>query len=59
MPREGYKTLTIPTEVYERLKQEYSKNQKILMKKGIMNLSGFLMYLIDQEENKKELQIKA
>lgn len=58
MPREGYKTLTVPTAIYERLLQVYGKNRKKCLKKGITSLSGFLMYLIDEEENRSEIQVK-
>jgi len=59
MARKGYKTITVRQEVYDMLIQEWSKHKKEYIKKGITSLTGFIAYLIEREENKRELQVKA
>ncbi len=53
MPKKGYKSLTLPQDVYDRLRQDYAKNRDFLRKKGIRNFSGFLMYLAEMEEARR------
>lgn len=45
MPKEGYTSITINTDVYKTLKKAYDKNKKSLQLQGIYSLTGFFTQL--------------
>jgi hypothetical protein len=49
MPKKGYKTITVKTEVYDYFFNEWLKVKKeYTIKKGIRSFSGYITYLLAQ-----------
>jgi len=54
MPKKGFKTITVSDEAYDILKQNWSKDKSMYLKKGVTSFSGYLTYL-SEEERKRNL----
>jgi len=59
IPKKGYKSITVRDEIYERFKQEWSKNKSTYVKKGISSLAGFIAYLLEEEIAKRLPPVQA
>jgi hypothetical protein len=46
MPREGYKSITVPDDVFNYFWKEWLKNQKELRTRGVRSFSGFVTMLL-------------
>lgn len=42
MPPRGFKTITLPRDIVDSLKEEWEKRRSHLRKKGVRSFSGFL-----------------
>jgi len=51
MPREGYRTITVPEAVYDLLNRIGAK-QAIYLKKGVTSFTGYLTYLSEEEKKR-------
>lgn len=56
MPKKGWKSITLPEEVYEFFREEWLKQKTELWRKGIRSFSGFVCYMLSTliEQKKKE-----
>ena len=63
MPPKGYKSVTLPSELYDILCTLYMQEKPALKRKGIRSFSGFISYKLDQliveSEAKQEKKILA
>jgi hypothetical protein len=56
MPRKGYRSITVPNDVYEFFKNEWLKNKDQLRRRGVRSFSGYVTSRLNQlmeEEEKK------
>lgn len=48
MPKEGFKSITVSEEVYDRFYQVYSKGKGDLSKKGVNSFAGYITYMLEE-----------
>jgi hypothetical protein len=49
MPRPEYKSISIPTKIYEILQKQYTEEaDELLLKNGISSFSGYLIFRLNQ-----------
>ena len=48
MPKEGYKSVTIPLVVWEKLQEEFKQNRGRLANKGITNFTAFCIVKLNK-----------
>jgi hypothetical protein len=52
MPKPGYKSLTIPEKIFNKIYKQYEKEQDDYKEKGVFSFSGYVtQLLIEQKEN--------
>ena len=47
MPKEGYSTITVDDEFYNKLSKHFQKNKKLLRRIGMGSLTGFYSGLLE------------
>lgn len=54
MPREGYKSITIPEHIYTYFWQEWQKRREEYSRRGVRSFSGFVSMLLTEMLEEKE-----
>lgn len=57
MPKDGFKSITLPEAVYQRFNNDYDNNRKDLAIRGVRSLSGYISHLL--EERMAETEVLA
>jgi hypothetical protein len=42
MPRKGYRSITVPDDVFDYFKKEWEKHEEEYRRKGVRSFSGFI-----------------
>ena len=54
MPKEGFKSITVAEEIYDRFQEVYYANRADLAQRGVRSLSGYVSYMLKAAMDKDE-----
>lgn len=54
MPKEGFKSITVSDQIYDRFQDIYNENKETLANKGVRSLSGYVSYMLEESMNRDE-----
>lgn len=58
MPKEGYRSITLPGSVYSRFNADYDSKKDELAYMGVRSISGYVSYMLDERTREAEVLAK-
>ena len=54
MPKEGFRSITVSEDVYDRFNNDYLKSKSDLAIRGVRSLSGYISYMLEERMREDE-----
>ena len=54
MPKEGFRSITVSEDVYDRFNSDYLKSKSDLAIRGVRSLSGYISYMLEERMREDE-----